>query len=133
MLHLVKISSPSYDPPFKSRGLPLKGTKRIPKDYDGIEPPGRGIDELLKPVLESIEHKKTISIDLIRTVWCEIVGEKIARMTQVVNFQNGFLIIKVNNATLLSILSSQEKGKLMQNLKLKLPNIHFANLVFQFG
>ena len=114
-------------------GLLMKSIPRIPKDYDGQTPTGRKIESLLSQVLEDISKTQKQGITVIEPVWKEIVGPKINELTKVVDFQKGTLFIKVKNATLLSILSSQEKPRLMQNLKEKLPNIHFVNLVFQFG
>jgi hypothetical protein len=111
----------------------MKSIERIPKDYDGLKPTGRGIDTLLPEILEGISKTQQQSILLIEATWKEVVGIKIFELTKVADYQKGVLFIKVKNATLLSILSSQEKGRLMQNLKEKLPNIHFVNLVFQFG
>jgi hypothetical protein len=111
----------------------MKPVPRIPKDYDGIEPPGRRMDSLLDALLDDLERSKKQSLDSIAKVFEEIVGGKIAPMIKVVNFQKGVLFVKVKNATLLSILSSQEKPRLLQNLRDKLPNIQFTNLVFQFG
>lgn len=111
----------------------MKSSERIPKDYDGLDPTGRRIETLLPDILISIAKTQQQSITIIDAVWKEIVGPKIYDFTKLHDFNKGVLFIKVKNATLLSILSSQEKGRLMQNLKDKLPNIHFVNLVFQFG
>lgn len=111
----------------------MKSVPRIPKDYDGIEPPGRRMDALLETLMDDLERTKKHSIEILAKTWDEIVGNKIAQMTKVVNYQKGVLFVKVKNATLLSILSSQEKARLLQNLRDKLPNIQFTNLVFQFG
>jgi hypothetical protein len=111
----------------------MKSIERIPKDYDGLDPTGRSIETLLPQVLKTISKNQQQSILTIELAWKEIVGAKISEFTKVYDYQKGVLFIKVKNATLLSILSSQEKPRLMQNLKEKLPNIHFAKLVFQFG
>lgn len=111
----------------------MKTHKRTPKDYDGLNPTGQKMETLLPEILDEISKKQQQSIFVIEKVWNELVGSKIAELTRLADFQNGVLFIKVKNATLLSILSSQEKGRLMQNLMNKLPNIHFKNLVFQFG
>ncbi len=111
----------------------MKSIPRIPKDYDGQSPTGRKLETLLTQVLEDIGKTQKQGIHVIEPVWKEIVGTKISELTRVADFQKGTLFIKVKNATLLSILSSQEKPRLMQNLREKLPNIHFVNLVFQFG
>lgn len=107
--------------------------KRTPKDYDGLQPTGQRIEALLPDILDEIAKKQQQSVFVIEKVWNDLVGPKIADLTRIADFQNGVLYIKVKNATLLSILSSQEKGRLMQNLTNKFPNIHFKNLVFQFG
>ena len=107
--------------------------ERIPKDYDGLKPTGRKIEDMLPSMLAFIQDSQQRSIEILETCWNEIVGKKISESTKVYNYQKVVLYIKVKNATLLSILSSQEKRRLMHNLKEKLPNIELTNLVFQFG
>ncbi len=111
----------------------MKSRKRTPRDYDGPNPTGQRIETLLPDILNEISKNQQQSIFVIEKVWNDLVGHKITSFTRLTGFENGVLFIKVKNATLLSILSSQEKGRLMQNLTNKLPNIHFKNLVFQFG
>jgi predicted nucleic acid-binding Zn ribbon protein len=111
----------------------MKSIPRVPKDYDGNLPTGRQADDLLPQVMKEIAKQFEESSVLIEKVWKEIVGPKISDLTRVTGFQKGVVFIQVKNATLMSILSSQEKPRLLQNLRHKLPNIHFVNLVFQFG
>lgn len=111
----------------------MKSIPRVPKDYDGNKPTGRQVDDLLPEVMKELAKQFEESVVLIDRVWKEIVGPKISDLTRVTGFQKGVLFVQVKNATLLSILSSQEKPRLLQNLRGKLPNIHFVNLVFQFG
>ena len=111
----------------------MKQIPRVPKDYDGKEPPGRMLDSMLPEMLNQITKQFEESTVVIQKVWSEIVGLKVAELTRVTAYKRGVVFIQVKNATLMSILSSQEKARLMQNLKGKLPNIQFTNLVFQFG
>ena len=59
--------------------------RRTPKHYDGIESPAKEIKNLLPKVIKDIEGayaKKSIHVI---KAWPEIIGEKLAPMTQVVS------------------------------------------------
>ncbi|MBI3237053.1 MAG: DUF721 domain-containing protein [Chlamydiales bacterium] len=71
--------------------------------------------------------------DLILASWPQIIGKKLAPMTQAVSFEEGFLFVKVNNSTLYSVLSQHEKARLLKCLRDLFPAVVIKNIVFRLG
>ncbi len=106
---------------------------RIPKNYRGNKPTGRKIGSILPNILGKLNKRYEEKGDLILKAWSEIVGERIAPMTQAVSFEEGNLKVKVKNSTLLSLLSEHEKKRLLILLRKKFPTITIRNIFFQLG
>ncbi len=107
--------------------------KRTPKDYQGTEPTGKMIGQVLSDVLEKMGKVYKERPDLVLAAWPEIIGEKLAPMTQALSFTGGVLTVKVKNSTLHSLLSQQEKARLLRRLKECFPSILIRNIVFRIG
>lgn len=107
--------------------------KRTPRNYEGIIPTGKPIAELLPAILRKMGHAFEIRADLILAAWADVIGEKMAPMTQAVSFQEGILTVKVKNSTLLSLLTQHEKPRLLQSLREKFPTVKFMNINFRMG
>jgi hypothetical protein len=71
--------------------------------------------------------------DLILEAWPEVIGLKLAGMTQAVSFANGMLVVKVKNSTLHSLLSQNDKPRILNNLRKKFPNVTIKDIVFRIG
>ncbi len=71
--------------------------------------------------------------DLILAAWPQVIGPKLAGMTEALRFQEGVLTIAVKNSTLHSLLSRQEKKRLMQALKDRFPQAGIRDLQFRIG
>lgn len=71
--------------------------------------------------------------DLIFASWPDIIGERLAPMTEAVSFIDGVLTVKVKNSTLYSLLSKNDKPKLVQALKAKFPKIPIKTILFRIG
>ena len=107
--------------------------KRTPKNYDGDQPTGRKLKDLLPEVMARITRKVNESPQDILDAWPEIVGPKIGKMARAVSFDSGVLKIKVENSTLYSLLTLHEKDRLLKEMKKRFPKVVFRNLLFRIG
>lgn len=94
-------------------------------------PAGKEAKNLLSAVLKKIDNRQRVSIDLIRKVWVEILGEKYASMTEVVVFDDGVLTIKINSAPLFSILKAEQKSQLEHEMRKRMPTLKLQKLNFR--
>jgi hypothetical protein len=106
---------------------------RTPRGYDDVEPTGKEISELLPEWLAKIGSRFQDRPDLILLAWPEIIGEKLAPMTQAVSFVNGVLTVKVKNSSLYSLLVQHEKKKLLKQLQMRFPAVMIRNIIFRLG
>jgi len=106
---------------------------RIPRYYDGTEPTGREIKNLLSDVLGKIGLQQADRPDLILAAWPELIGAKLAPYTEAISFRDGFLTVKVKNSTLYSLLAQHEKKRLLKSLREKFPSVTIKNLIFRIG
>lgn len=106
---------------------------RAPKNYDGTKPTNKLLSPLLDSALSQIGMSFKERPDLILAAWPEIMGAKLAPMTQAVSFDEGVLTVKVKNSTLHSLLSIQEKPRLLQSLREKFPSVTIRNIIFRIG
>ena len=104
-----------------------------PFEYYGTKLTSKLMQNLLPNILEKIGKNQENRGDLILASWPEIIGEKLAKMTQAFSFEAGVLTVKVKNATLYSLLSQHEKPKLLENLQKKFPGVDIKTIVFRMG
>ena len=97
------------------------------------QPTGKRISELLPKALSEIHAVFQERPDLVLQAWSDVIGERFAPMTQAISFIDGILKVKVNNSTLLSLLTQHEKPRLLKKLKEKFPHFTFRNIVFRMG
>ena len=97
------------------------------------KPTGKRICDILPNLLKEIKVKRAERPDLLLLAWPEIVGKRFETMTEAVSFFNGILTVKVKNSTLLSLLSTHEKPRLMKKIKEKFPECTLKNIVFRIG
>ena len=107
--------------------------RRIPKFYNGKQPTGRSLKELLPQVLRGISRVHAQRPDLIVAGWVDVVGPKIAGMTTAVKFTGGTLLVKVQSSTLLNVLEQYEKTRLISELKRRFPKAGLKNIIFRIG
>jgi hypothetical protein len=91
------------------------------------------LSALLPKVLEEISKVQEMRPDLVVAAWPEIVGPKLAPMTEAVSFEKGALQVKVKSSTLHSLLASYEKHRLLKKLQDKFPKIEIRNIIFRLG
>ena len=107
--------------------------RRTPRGYDGSGVTTHKISEVLPFVLKKVGMLHEQRTDLILASWPEIIGPKLASMTQALSFNSGVLVVKVKNSTLHSLLSQHDKPRIVASLKQKFPNVEIRNVVFRIG
>lgn len=107
--------------------------RRTPRNYDGSQVTTRRFTDLLPTVLEQIGEVYKDRPDLILASWPEVIGPKLAPLTQAFSFQDGILVVKVKNSTLYSLLSQNDKPRLLSNLRKKFPKVTINNIQFRLG
>lgn len=110
-----------------------KSNRRTPKNYDGTAVTTHQIGDLLSAVIFKIQQSYQERPDLVLAAWPEVIGPQLAAMTEAVSFVDGILLIKVKNSTLHSLLSQNDKTKIIANLKKKFPQIQLKNVLFRIG
>lgn len=107
--------------------------RRLPRYYDGPLTTTRHIRQLLPQFLEEVGRKCVARPDLILAAWPEVIGSKLAAFTKAISFQDGILSVTVNNSTLYSLLSHNDKPRLIQNLRDKFPETLIKTIFFRLG
>lgn len=107
--------------------------KRLPKNYDGNGITSRHLRDLMPDVLGKITESFSDRPDLVLAAWPDVIGIHLAPMTQAVSFIDGVLVVKVKNSSLYSLLSTREKARLIQALKVKFPKVFIKTILFKIG
>lgn len=107
--------------------------RRTPKFYRGKEPTGRTLEQLLPRVMQGLEKTHQLRPDLVCKGWADVVGPKIAPMTKAVSFINGTLHVKVKGSTLLHLLVTYEKARLVTEMQKRFPDAKLENITFRIG
>lgn len=110
-----------------------KFVSRLSRQYDGTQRTGYRIGDLLPKVLSKIEKAYHQRSDLILASWPEIIGAKLAAMTQAVAFTEGILFVKVKSSTLHSLLSQNDRLRILNLLRKKFPQTEIKNICFRIG
>ena len=111
--------------------MAMKKVRRIPRNYRGSLPTGRHIETLLPALLERVTKNYEERGDLIRAAWPNVVGERVASMTEAFSFQYGILKVNVRNSTLYSLLSKHEKSRLLTELRSLFPSVTIRDIFFR--
>jgi hypothetical protein len=106
---------------------------RTPRQYDGTRITTHRMTDLLPVVLAKIGEVYQDRPDLILAIWPEIIGPKLASMTQAVSFVDGILSVKVKNSTLHSLLSQNEKPRILNLLRQKFSHVEIKNICFRIN
>lgn len=110
-----------------------KNYRRTPRGYDGTEVTTKSLSDLLPSILAQVGEVYSDRPDLILASWPDVIGPKLAPMTQVQSFQEGVLFVKVKNSTLHSLLCQHDKQKILTTLRQKFPKVDIKNIVFRIG
>lgn len=103
---------------------------RTPRNYQGTENPAKNVAELLPEVMSDLGKKIKDPREEIFQFWRELIGEKMAPLTEPVSFFDGVLTVKVKSSTLYSLLVAHERPRLLSRLQEK---FSIRNLVFRVG
>ena len=107
--------------------------KRRFRGYDGTGTTTFTMRDVVPGVLEKIRSESTSPLHFLRAFWPQVIGPQFASMTELKAFDDGVLHITVNSASLLSLLSQYEKGRLLRELKSHFPNVVIRDLYFRRG
>ena len=111
----------------------VRKLRRTPKGYDEVEPTGKNLSELLPEWMAEASARFQDRPDLVLLAWPEVIGEKLAPMTQAISFIDGVLTVKVRNSSLYSLLIQHEKNKLQNQLQKRVPSVKIRNIIFRLG
>ena len=103
---------------------------RTPKNYSGVENPVKKMADLLPEVLADLGRKAADPRDEIFRFWKNLIGEKMATLTEPISFAEGVLTVKVKSSTLYSLLVTHERPRLLGRLQEK---FSIRNLIFRVG
>ncbi len=110
-----------------------KPRSRTPRFYDGTRLTTHRMNDLLPAVLSRIGQVYQQRSDLILAMWPDIIGPKLAPMAQAISFSEGILLVKVKNSTLYSLLSQNDKPRLLNELRQKFPHVDIKTIFFRIG
>jgi hypothetical protein len=110
-----------------------KPNRRIPWGYDGPNVTTRKFSDILPEVLSRINRAHGERPDLILASWAQVVGPQISNFTTPVSFVDGVLSVRVKNSTLHSLLSQNEKPKILNILRQKFPKVMIKDIRFRLG
>ena len=91
------------------------------------------LKNFLPKLLIDIEKNYLKNPNLIINFWPEIIGKKLASMTEVKSFENKVLYVLVKSSTLYSILTLHEKKRLLNLMQEKFSKDVIKNIVFRIG
>jgi len=103
---------------------------RTPKNYFGTANPEKKMADLLPEVLRDLRVKSVDPREEIFQSWKELIGEKMAPLTDPISFVDGVLTVKVKSSTLYSLLVVHERPRLLGLLQQK---FSIRNLIFRVG
>lgn len=115
------------------KGGAIQVMRRTPKNYDGTQTTTHRVGDLLPKVLGKIGEAYQDRPDLILAAWPEVIGLKLAAMTQAISFIDGNLLVRVKNSTLHSLLNQHDKHKILEKLRKKFPKVQINNVFFRIG
>ncbi len=114
--------------------MPVTKTyRRNPKNYDGTKLTTHKVGDLLPYVLDKIGDAYQDRPDLILSAWPDIIGPRLAPMTQAISFVDGILNVKVKNSTTFSLLNQYNKPVILSSLRKKFPKVDIRSVIFRIG
>ncbi len=86
--------------------------------------------DLLPELLAEIGKRAGDPREEVFRFWFELIGEKMAPLTQPISVHEGVLTVKVKSSTLYSLLCQHEKPRLLKAMQEK---FSIRNIVFRVG
>ena len=94
-------------------------------------PAGKRASALLPNILKGIKNSHEKKLGEVSKIWQEIVGEKYASMTKVIQVEKDILTIKVFSTPLYALLSTQERGRIEKEIQKKVTFLRIKTIVFR--
>lgn len=107
--------------------------KRTPRNYNGTNATTRHLGSILSGLLGKVSENFNERPDMILAAWPEIIGAQLAKMAEAVAFTEGVLEVRVKNSSLYSLLSQQDKPRLVQALRVRFPKVVIKTIRFKLG
>lgn len=108
-------------------------SRRTPKNYNGTGLTSHKVGDLLSSALSKIGGTWQERPDLVLAAWPQVIGPQLAPMTQAVSLVDGLLTVKVKNSTLHSLLSRQDRHRLLAAVQQRFPRAGVRNIAFRIG
>lgn len=111
---------------------------RLPRNYDGPGTTTHRLGDLVPTVLKKISGNFADRPDLILAAWPDVIGARLAPLTEAVSFIDGVLTVKVKSSSLYHLLcqndgGKNDGGKLIRSLKGKFPKVQIKTILFRIG
>ena len=94
-------------------------------------PAGKRASALLPNILKGIKNSHEKKLGEVSKIWQEIVGEKYASMTKVIQVEKDILTIKVFSTPLYALLSTQERERIEKEIQKKVTFLRIKTIVFR--
>ncbi len=107
--------------------------RRNPRNYDGTDNTQHHIKDLTLEMKGRLFTSYQQRPDLLLISWPEVIGPKLAPMTEALSFADGVLTVRVKNASLYSLLHSYERPKLLSALQKRFPKTNIKTIQFRIG
>ncbi len=104
-----------------------------PKTHHSTSVTSKNLSHLLPQFLKQVGSIYQNRPDLVIAAWPEVIGLELAKMTRVLSFIDGVLIVTVKNATLFSLLSQNDRPRILKNLREKFPQTSIKTIIFRHG
>jgi len=101
--------------------------------FNELFPTGKPLKKLLPDVLAHMGKRLEQKPTWVVAAWQDVIGPRLGPMTGALSFQEGILIVRVKNATLLSVLSQFERAKLLNRMREKFPSLLIRSIHFRIG
>ena len=93
----------------------------------------RPISRVLSQIMVEIEDTYSRQPNRVLQAWPEIIGPKLAQLTEASFLKKGTLLVKVKNSALYSLLQQHEKHRLLNTLQERFSKETVRNIVFRLG
>lgn len=107
--------------------------RRNPKAYNGTRTTTHHLKELLPSFLQEMGGHYSSGAEQVLAYFEEMMGPTLTPFARAHTFAGGILTVKVLNTTLFSLLSRQEKPKLLKRLREAFPNLPIKTIDFKIG
>jgi hypothetical protein len=91
------------------------------------------LSDLTTKFFKKVNEVRSQERDVLIEAWPTLVGAAIASKSQIVGFEEGVLRVNVSHSTVLSVLSSTEKPRLLGILQKRFPKITIRDISFRIG